>query len=73
MQQTMKLGSIVKKNNHNICQHLVKIGFFYASKGTCIAKVEHIKLRMFPRKNNKIPDHHHCEWIDFPLFIPIKN
>ena len=74
MQPNRELSSTVKKkkNYHNICQHLLKSGCFYVTKGTCIAKIQHIKLRMFLRKDNKIPNLHHYEWIEFPLFILTK-
>lgn len=72
MWQNRKLGSIVK-NYGNICQHLLKTDFFYVTRGTCIAKVQRIKLKMCLRKDNKIPKLHHFEWIEFSLFILIKH
>lgn len=71
MQQSRKLSSIVK-NNH-IHQYLLKTGFFYVTKGTYITKVQHSKLGMFLRKDNKIPNCHHFQWIEFPLFILVKQ
>ena len=76
MQPNRELSSTVKKKKktyHNICQHLLKSGCLYVTKGTCIAKIQHIKLRMFLRKDNKVANLHHYEWIEFPLFILTKN
>lgn len=52
MQQSRKLSSIVK-TSHNICQRLLKTGFFYVTKGTCMAEVQHSKLRLFLRSDNQ--------------------